>query len=42
MITENHEGSTNQHLIDYGKVMDEAVEKLQMLLKKVKRFQQGG
>ena len=32
MITDNHEGNTNQHLIDYGKVMEEAVEKLQILL----------
>ena len=36
VITENQEGSTNQHLIDYGKIMDEAVEKLQMLLKESK------
>ena len=36
MITENQAGSTNQHLIDYGKIMDEAVEKLQMLLEESK------
>ena len=36
MITENQECSTNQHLIDYGKVMDEAVEKLQMLMEENK------
>ena len=36
VITENQEGNTNQHLIDYGKVMDEAVEKLQMLLEENK------